>query len=533
MNLRRRDILKLLPWLVAEEGFAQTAKLRGASQARGIASAARTYAYFVDPANGNDLNTGLSPAAAFKTLGKLVSASVPTTDAVALAFGSNWFPCYPWSNLVFAWECARALANSGKTVTDLVAGGGNNDMTLGKDAGGTNAPTWSSATGLTFNGTNSLCTFNGTNSLCKSLTSPALANFSLYLVYSSTTQPANSPRLITQQGGGIFWFQDTINTGGINGSPETRWTYGNVAAQVSKSLYHDGNFHVLTITYDGTTFYHYEDGAQLWWATASGGSSTPSGLYIGAADASGDQTLPASLDSCYLYSAAHSQSTVQQVVTAIQARLRMQGQAGISFPEILAFEGDSLTDGYNVNPPSTLVYGTASGFSPALPAGSGVYNLGWRSQKIADLRAWMPQRVTPLLAFTTGKKILHVWGGTNDLSVGSPNLTNIENAIAGYCSDAKAAGWTKVVIATLIDRTPTGNANSNIRANLATVNAWIRANYTNWAAGLDDLGAISGMNPTSTNDYAGSYYQSDGIHLNASGVAAAVPTAIAALQPLI
>jgi lysophospholipase L1-like esterase len=112
------------------------------------------------------------------------------------------------------------------------------------------------------------------------------------------------------------------------------------------------------------------------------------------------------------------------------------------------------------------------------------------------------------------KNILVLLGGTNDgfLDGGGGSLeTVVEARIQLYHTTARAAGFSTVAVTIPPSSVlfPVGSPQNTVRL---AINAWIRANYSNFASALFDLVAIPEMqDPTNTTWFL------DGTHPTVAG----------------
>jgi hypothetical protein len=122
------------------------------------------------------------------------------------------------------------------------------------------------------------------------------------------------------------------------------------------------------------------------------------------------------------------------------------------------------------------------------------------------LRAQLPSRTTPALADGTGRDVLVVWSGTNALWSGA-ELT----AVLGTATDARAAGWSRVVVCT--DIPATGRSDTG----RGPFNQSIRDNAAGLGYSVADFAADSIMgDPAQTSNTT---YFADGLHCADAGYA--------------
>jgi hypothetical protein len=189
----------------------------------------------------------------------------------------------------------------------------------------------------------------------------------------------------------------------------------------------------------------------------------------------------------------------------------------------LTLDGNSLFS-YLLNTENATIYGTLGG------AGRTKQNLAIGGSSTASLASDAATRIDSQVA---SNKVLIFWECRNHLYLGA-TLTEAKNAIRDYCLARKSAGWQRIL---LLNCSPTtgGFATNNtglasFEAALLDCNAWMAANYRDFANGLLDVRGIAGLqNPADTS----AYY--DGIHLSTQGYGYLVPainTAIGRMRRL-
>lgn len=122
-------------------------------------------------------------------------------------------------------------------------------------------------------------------------------------------------------------------------------------------------------------------------------------------------------------------------------------------------------------------------------------------------------------SINVNKRIVIVWEGTNDLALTS-NRTDVQayNNLKTYCQARKAAGW-KVIIGTILPRTPTGASNTNYETYRLSVNTMIRNAFLaneGWADAIADVGGDATIGATGAYSNT-TYFATDGIHLKDAG----------------
>ena len=126
-----------------------------------------------------------------------------------------------------------------------------------------------------------------------------------------------------------------------------------------------------------------------------------------------------------------------------------------------------------------------------------------------------PDKTDPLLDsayFASGKQLLVIWAGTNDLFYKSGvdgDAEAVHTRLQTYCNARTTAGWKVLVVGPI----PRGPFSAGQDTELAAFNDLIALNYTSYANGFVDMLA---QNWTPSGSYATNYLV-DEIHPNATG----------------
>jgi hypothetical protein len=193
-------------------------------------------------------------------------------------------------------------------------------------------------------------------------------------------------------------------------------------------------------------------------------------------------------------------------------------------PSFAACGIDSLTYGQEVSD-SASKGGTTVGANPvaaalsSLGSGWGAVNLGNQGEEVSQAQAVVAAQLANLSDSRRTAQWYLFLGGTNDLGHGVAVAT-IESRIQSFCQSVRAAGW-RVAVSTIppvgagctIYLPTTSAATFNSRA--ATVNAWLRANWSTFADLLVDTAADPRLQ-----SYNATYYISDQLHFSDSGSSA-------------
>lgn len=240
-------------------------------------------------------------------------------------------------------------------------------------------------------------------------------------------------------------------------------------------------------------------------------------LYIGARNQS-NTFLTGDIGRMLIYNRALSHRERAQVDRYLMDRFGLHHSTGH-----VVFDGDSMTAGTGTTSPYPDQCGVLLG------SGWGYGNYAANGTVInPDMIIRGATRIDPAVSVNNGKHILVIWGGTNDLHF-SATAAATYTALQTYCNARRAAGW-KVVVLTMLPRSDAGNP-VDIETRRTDYNTSIRAGWSAFAdvlydpasdARIGDLGDETDL----------TYYTSDHVHLNATGlgiIAAGVATAIGTL----
>lgn len=175
---------------------------------------------------------------------------------------------------------------------------------------------------------------------------------------------------------------------------------------------------------------------------------------------------------------------------------------------VIAFSGDSITAFYAANGTPGL-----QDYQCYVRLVADTLGLGYRNSAIGGTRIDQAAS-TDLIGLDYDKiagvrNIVTLFSGTNDIAQGASAAT-VQSRIQSWCSARYAAGWNKVVVATILPRNVVGFETVRI-----TVNTWLRANYLTFCDGLADVGGDAVIGNAS--NLGNTQYYSDGIHPTALG----------------
>lgn len=260
----------------------------------------------------------------------------------------------------------------------------------------------------------------------------------------------------------------------------------------------DGNWHVLTGTYDGTTLKLYVDAALVASKAVACSAYTLKNFMLSNQNASA--FFPGYIGAMAIFSEGHTLAQVKAVNTDLYALLAPRGITITHARNYLASEGDSFT-----GTPAGIgyVWKMVSNINPKIPAAQN-FAQGGSTLVTATARA---ATVDAVLDSSRAHNILTVLFGANDLQT----LTDVqfESQLQTYCQARRTAGW-KVIVGTVL---PSTGAGYNTKRN--AVNTWIRANWASFADGVADQAADPVIGPDAA--AADPTYYSGGLHPTAAG----------------
>lgn len=195
----------------------------------------------------------------------------------------------------------------------------------------------------------------------------------------------------------------------------------------------------------------------------------------------------------------------------------ISGPAKTAVKYFYVFEGDSLTFGVGsttgFNYPSQLL--TALAY-PASALSSVNVSIGGAT--LATMTAEAAAQVDSLYAPNTAQlRCLILWGGTNDMGVGTAlSGATTYASLVSYCQARRLVGW-KVVVLTCLPRTWPGDP-VDFETQRTAFNTLIRANYATFADGLADVAADSRIGDSGDQNDS-TYFSGDTTHLTNTGYA--------------
>jgi hypothetical protein len=306
---------------------------------------------------------------------------------------------------------------------------------------------------------------------------------------------------------------------------EPVFAYGGQAAIASDWNLHDGAWHTLTGTYDGTNVSLYIDGAlAIQRSSVSVGRQSLIQLVLG--EVFGTNNWPGIIGYASLYSQAHTLAQVAQNTTTLRGILSNRGIT-ISAPSRFAlYEGDSISAGvtHGGETSAELTDNTKypwlvnQGYSPILQG----TNFAVSGNKLSDVVGRQALTASVLNSLPPGTtRLLSIFAGTNDAILNSETPASFASQLASYISYEKAnVPGLKVVVCTL---TSSGQGSANSWRD--TANPLIRAGVGQDATA--DLAANSNLGCDSC--YTNStYFEADGLLVHLTPAAHAIAASIVA-----
>ena len=306
------------------------------------------------------------------------------------------------------------------------------------------------------------------------------------------------------------------------------WTIGARPTLFSGGSSTDGNteiednqWHVLTFVRKGAERAFYLDGVEMGRPTGKDAPCEMTDLllfaYSNAAEFHG------SLAELLIYGAAQAPAQVSEV----NQYLLRKWSALLPNPasDLVCFVGNSMTTGMYCGNGKTWSC-QAAGKVPGLTRWYNISKGGITTQGLAALAA---TSIDPLLKRGTGRSVLVLWEGTNDLCVNQSDAAAAAEALKQFCLARRAAGWRKILILTVLPR----QTGPTFEPRRIALNQLLRDACKDYADGLVDVAAIPEMGAAG-NELNKDYY-ADGVHLTAGGnglVADAVAPALSKLLPL-
>lgn len=187
------------------------------------------------------------------------------------------------------------------------------------------------------------------------------------------------------------------------------------------------------------------------------------------------------------------------------------------------FCGDSITIASAAHSPN--YYGYAKMAQRGLPSAK-VFNFAGGGTQIQNDLATYSTTIGPVISMYSGKRIVFLFKGTNDLTLGARTAAQIYSDLQTYAGYIRASGGL-VVIATLLPNSAWNTTQQTTRNDLNTL---IRTNWASFADALSDFASNVTMGPQAAASNTSLY--GDGLHPTRLGHSYLAPDAIAAISSL-
>lgn len=332
-----------------------------------------------------------------------------------------------------------------------------------------------------------------------------VTNISAHLV--AKVDPASTNQNIlfgTVYGDGGF--EIMVGKGG-NGDPNylPKFKFRNQQAVTDLSNFADGLWHHYAGTYDGTTLKLYVDSVLMASFNATLTSFNIDKLLLNHTPLVGGVGGNARIAYAGLFSAAHSESEVDQQYTALKAKLTSERSITMAdLDNVVAVEGDSIS--IDVNNFNKLAFGYMS--TPCIAenfatVGAQISTLISRK---ASVKAWLNQT-----KFAGKNKILSLFVGANDMVAEGRDIPAWIASVKAYCLEMKTdVSGLKILIHTILPNTGSAFVNTN----RAIANPAIVSDST-YYDGIVRFDLVSGMG--ADGDELNTTNYSDGIHPTLTG----------------
>lgn len=206
---------------------------------------------------------------------------------------------------------------------------------------------------------------------------PITSSFSFYAVVNKTGSTlASGMEPITAENYATLKFILASSLSGFNnvGAKVPSFMLGGQTAYAYGVVLNDGNYHVLTGTYDGVKLKIFLDSVLVGYLTAAISAPTIRQLYVSELAGQSPSTMyfPGIVSGGLLYETYHDQAKINQDFTAIANDMALRGVTIAKPTKFVVFEGDSLTDPLG-----------APGVAP--PAPPGIFTNGWAYNYLNNL----------------------------------------------------------------------------------------------------------------------------------------------------
>lgn len=302
----------------------------------------------------------------------------------------------------------------------------------------------------------------------------------------------------------LGWFVDGFGQWGIslgNSGANERFIVYDGNSNSSNAPYWGQNrclFGVRTSNAPQQLFYVDGESAE---DTASFPSASGSAGGLGGFNGAGSWNFD--VDAVYIYNERISDADLTALREYTESALGV-GNGGTG--TFWGFEGDSITNGLTIANPAT--FKPSAQFAALATSERKFRAVASNGKTLATIVSGSAADFDPFLtehsAFTNHNAIL--MAGINDIA-GGATAASVQSNISTYVSDRTTAGWDAVYVCTILPSTTLTAGEETVRND---VNAWIRANVTNY---IDTAG------DPRLDDATDATYYSDGTHQTQAGAA--------------
>lgn len=283
--------------------------------------------------------------------------------------------------------------------------------------------------------------------------------------------------------------------------------------------------HMITQRYDGATGDTFLDDVKIVTKSLVTTGPTIGAFYNFNVNGNGGFQTGHKMVALALYDRALTDAEVRSAYAFMQTRAATKSITMTAADRIIAFEGESLTAGNGTIPTYANLYGANASptFYGSMFALSGSYVNTAGSPNMQERAAGLDAVIPPN---KNGRKFILSVQISNDLLVTS-SATYLSQ-LATYLDARKAAGWDKVVLATILPRIPATYATFNTRR--AEANPILRTWVGTHCDAIIDFAAEADYGDDADASDAAKYY--DGVHPTAATQIAMEAVARAVLDAL-
>lgn len=307
-------------------------------------------------------------------------------------------------------------------------------------------------------------------------------------------------------------------------------TRGNSSARSQRS-----NYQVLGFTNSAAAYTHYMDGKTFTQGAKVAGTVTS--ILVGKQSTAAVSLTHMNLLAIVAYPAALSTTDANAVVDALNTMFGLETYQ--SYTDQVVLVGDSILAGLASNQ-NIGNFDVVTSALPLLSRPIAIWNMGNPSQLLTggvglDTNKAAYEFAIVDTAQFTGKRVLTIQIGTNDLGTNGATAgygATLYSAMTSYIASARAAGFTHIILCTLLPRADTNWTPQTTQRwiEMQSYNSLVLAN----SAGADailDLTAVAGMGTFTDANNAAAYQ--DKLHPTAAGHQLLAPAYAAAINAVL